>query len=130
MEKALTILMLLISQHLALVFSSLCFGTRLRKTLCVCVCVCVCVCARTPSHLVTSDAAAGSLSLPGEPQTGRHTERLRTHTCTHMPVHIHTCFNTHVSCPHAHLNTCATYTRAHVFKYITHACLSVPTHSR
>lgn len=48
-EKALTILMLLISQHLAPAFSSLCFGTRARKTLYVC--VCVSAYALAPRHL-------------------------------------------------------------------------------
>lgn len=92
-EKALTILMLLISQHLTVVFSSLCFGMRLRKTLSVCVRVCArtCVCAYAlaPRHLW---CCSGKPSLPGEPQTGRHAERLRTHThdVTHSQMLLHT----------------------------------------
>lgn len=92
-EKALTILMLLISQHLTVVFSSLCFGMRLRKTLSVCVRVCArtCVCAHTPSHLVTSDAAVGSLHCQENP---RLAGMLNAYAHTHTTLRTRKCFYT------------------------------------
>lgn len=111
-EKALTILMLLISQHLTLVFSFPCFGMRLRKTLGVCVCVCVC----TPSHLVTSDAAAGSRHCQENPRlAGIPNAYTHTHTCLYTLTHafIHTrelCISTLQPCAWLHLNTvCMTH---------------------
>lgn len=56
------------------------------------VCVCVCIYALAPRHLRSHNE---NPSLPGEPQTGRHTERLRSDTrltwlCTLAHVFRHT----------------------------------------
>lgn len=86
-------LMLLISQHLTLVFSPLCFGTRVRKTLCVC--VCVYIRPRTSSPLMLQWEACAARRTPDW-----QAYRTPPHTYAHMPVraHTHMLFCTHVSC--------------------------------
>lgn len=100
-EKALTILMLLISQHLTLVFSSLCFWHKTEENpWSVYVCVHVCVCVYTPSHLVTSDAAVGSLLCQENPRlAGIPNAYAHTHTCLYTLTHA---FYPHVSWTYAH----------------------------
>lgn len=80
MEKALIVLMLPFP---------LCFGMRLRKTLSLP--LCVCVHALAPRHL---RCCRGKSLWPGEPQTGRHTERLRSNARRTCLLHTHTCFCT------------------------------------
>lgn len=109
--------MILISQHLMLVFSSLCFGTGLRKTLCVnvcvleCVCLYICVCVRPRT--------SSPLMLQREASFARRTPDWQAHRTPTQPIHAHVCARLHML-----LNTRELHTRwcrcTTTFKYIKH----------